>query len=76
MYATAGRVAVAIRETYECEGTSTRQHNEPGAAQDVWHLHVHVFPRREGDDLYARDAEWRRTTPEARAPHAERLRRP
>lgn len=29
-----------------------RQHNEPAGNQDVWHLHVHVFPRYEGDDLY------------------------
>lgn len=45
-------VAVAIRETYGCDGVSTRQHNEPAGDQDVWHLHVHVFPRYDGDDLY------------------------
>lgn len=45
-------VAIAIRETYNCDGVSTRQHNEPAGYQDVWHLHVHVFPRYEGDDLY------------------------
>lgn len=37
------RVAVAMRSTYDCEGISTRQHNEPAGNQDVWHLHVHVF---------------------------------
>jgi histidine triad (HIT) family protein len=45
-------VAVAIRATYGCDGVSTRQHNEPAGNQDVWHLHVHVFPRYEGDRLY------------------------
>ncbi|MFC3491058.1 HIT family protein [Glycomyces rhizosphaerae] len=45
-------VAVAIRETYRCDGVSTRQHNEPAGYQDLWHLHVHVFPRYEGDQLY------------------------
>lgn len=49
VYATAKRVAAAIRATYGCEGTSTRQHNEPGGGQDVFHFHVHVFPRWEGD---------------------------
>ncbi|MDA1361120.1 HIT family protein [Glycomyces luteolus] len=46
-------VAVAIRATYGCDGVSTRQHNEPSGNQDVWHLHVHVFPRYEGDRLYS-----------------------
>ncbi len=72
--ATVRRVAQAIRETYECAGTSTRQHNEPGGGQDVWHLHVHVFPRRPGDRLYERNAETRWATPDERKPYAERLR--
>lgn len=74
LYATVKRVAVAMRAAYGCAGTSTRQHNEPGAGQDVWHLHVHVFPRTDGDDLYARDAEFRWATPAERAPYAARLR--
>ncbi|MFE6862274.1 HIT family protein [Nocardia sp. NPDC057668] len=45
-------VAVAMRATYGCAGVSTRQHNEPAGGQDVWHYHVHVFPRYHGDDLY------------------------
>lgn len=47
------RVAVAIRQAYGCDGTSTRQHNEPAGGQDVWHYHVHVFPRYAGDELYS-----------------------
>ena len=30
----------------------TRQHNEPAGYQEVWHYHLHVFPRWAGDDLY------------------------
>jgi len=52
VYKTVKRVATAIRSTYDCQGTSTRQHNEPAGNQDVWHLHVHVFPRHEDDQLY------------------------
>jgi histidine triad (HIT) family protein len=74
VYATVQRVAVAIRATYGCAGTSTRQHNEPGGAQDVWHFHVHVFPRWAGDELYANDAQQRWAGPEERAPYAARLR--
>ena len=74
MYAAAARVARALRSSYGCDGTSTRQHNEPGGGQDVWHFHVHVFPRHDGDDLYGGDADVRWTAPEERAPYAARLR--
>lgn len=73
VYVSAATIARAIRQSYDCDGTSTRQHNEPGAGQDVWHFHVHVFPRYLGDELYRRDAETRWTTAEERAPYARRL---
>ena len=44
--------ALAMKDAYGCDGVSTRQHNEPAGDQDVWHFHVHVFPRWDGDDLY------------------------
>lgn len=43
--------ALVMNAAYGCDGVSTRQHNEPAGNQDVWHLHVHVFPRWHGDDL-------------------------
>jgi histidine triad (HIT) family protein len=74
VYETARLVACAMRTVYDCEGTSTRQHNEPGGNQDVWHLHVHVYPRYAGDDLYLNHERVRWAAPEERAPYAERLR--
>jgi histidine triad (HIT) family protein len=74
VYATAKRIAASLVEAYGCEGTSMRQHNGAGAGQDVWHFHVHVFPRWSGDGLYARDAEHRFAGAEERRPYAERLR--
>jgi histidine triad (HIT) family protein len=51
--------AHALKRAFNCDGVSTRQHNEPAGYQDVWHYHVHVFPRYEGDELYAsRDVYW------------------
>lgn len=44
--------AIAMKAAYHCDGTSTRQHNEPYGNQDVWHYHLHVFPRWKGDALY------------------------
>jgi histidine triad (HIT) family protein len=66
------RLAVAMKTAYECEGVSTRQHNEPAGDQEVWHYHVHLFPRWEGDDLYR--SEYRLTEPDERRPYSERLR--
>lgn len=75
VYATAKKVAIAIRSAYACEGTSMRQHNEQGGGQDVWHFHVHVFPRQADDRLYERNTETRIASPGERAQYAELLRR-
>jgi histidine triad (HIT) family protein len=44
-------IAKAIKEEYKCDGISSRQHNEP-CNQDVWHYHLHVYPRYFDDNLY------------------------
>ncbi len=64
-------VAIAFKETYGCQGVSTRQHNEPAGQQGFWHDHRHVFPRYAGDHLLLlpRIA----STPEERRPYAARL---
>jgi len=46
------KVAIALREVYNCYGISTLQHNEPAGNQEVWHYHFHVVPRHYGDNLY------------------------
>jgi histidine triad (HIT) family protein len=74
VYRTAKHVAAGIRSVYGCDGTSMRQHNEPGGGQDVWHFHVHVFPRRVDDRLYERNEETRLSSAGERALCAERLR--
>jgi histidine triad (HIT) family protein len=66
------RIAIAFKEAFRCDGTSTRQHNEPAGNQhDMWHLHVHVFPRYEGDNLYG--ARFRDSTLDERRELAKRL---
>jgi histidine triad (HIT) family protein len=72
VHETVRRIALAMKEAYGCAGVSTRQHNEPAGDQEVWHYHVHVFPRWEGDDLYR--SPYRLTSAEERRPYAERLR--
>lgn len=68
------RMALALKAVYGCDGTSFRQHNEPAGYQEVWHYHLHVFPRYHGDELYERTRERRVTTPAERAPYARQLR--
>jgi histidine triad (HIT) family protein len=67
-------IAIGMRRTYGCDGISTRQHNEPDGYQDVWHYHVHVFPRYRGDNLYA-SKPYREFAPaEQRWQYADKLR--
>lgn len=46
-------LAHAMQAAFGCEGISTRQHNGPAGDQDVWHYHLHVFPRYTNDGLHA-----------------------
>ena len=68
------QVAVGIRSAYGCEGTSIRQYNESAGDQDVWHFHVHAFPRFTGDRLYQRHADSQWVGPSEREHYARRLR--
>lgn len=67
------RAAMALKKAYGCAGVSTRQHNEPAGNQDVWHYHLHVFPRYEGDNLYLNhhDVYW--PSQDEKKPYAEKL---
>jgi len=51
MMATARKVGRAIQSTLNPDGLNLVQANGPGAAQSVFHLHVHVLPRYMGDNL-------------------------
>jgi len=74
VHAFSKKVAMALKETYNCDGVSVRQHNEPFGDQDVWHYHLHVFPRYEGDQLYMSNDDRTMSAPEERLPFAEKLR--
>jgi histidine triad (HIT) family protein len=65
-------IALALKRIYHCDGTSTRQHNEPAGGQDVWHYHLHVFPRYYDDNLYFSHIE--SMTDDERLHYAKKLR--
>ncbi len=48
---TAKRVAEAINKTLSPDGINLAQANGEGAAQSVFHFHMHILPRSTGDDL-------------------------
>ena len=45
------RVALAVKEATEVDGISIIQQNGKAAGQEIFHLHVHVIPRYEGQKL-------------------------
>ena len=72
---TAQKIAIAMKSCYGCDGISTRQHNELAGNQSVFHFHMHVFPRYEGDDLYVNYPNWFRSERSDRLHYAEKLRK-
>jgi histidine triad (HIT) family protein len=67
-------LATAMKNAYSCPGISTRQHNEPAGGQDVWHYHLHLFPRFFNDNLYANHDAKRLASSMERQAFAHRLR--
>ena len=73
VYSLGKQVALGMKETYKCDGISFRQHNEPAGNQDVWHFHLHVFPRWGDDQLYINHQKKKFVNAEKRLPYAEKL---
>jgi len=49
--ATAKKVAAAVQKVLAPDGINLLQANGPGAAQSVPHFHLHIMPRKFGDNL-------------------------
>lgn len=73
IHAFSKQVAIAMKETYDCDGVSVRQHNEPAGNQEVWHYHLHVFPRYDNDYLYALHRHAGTADSDVRLSHAKKL---
>lgn len=51
VFAVAAKTARAINETFGCDGINILQNNNEAAGQTVFHFHMHVIPRHNGDDV-------------------------
>lgn len=67
------RAAIALKKTYLCDGVSSRQHNEHCGNQDVWHYHLHIFPRYKDDNLYIHHDKKYLSSEGERMPFAKKL---
>ena len=47
----AQKIAQAAMTVFSADGITVQQFNEPAGGQVVFHLHVHIIPRREGVQL-------------------------
>lgn len=51
IYVVAKKVAAAMQKVLKCDGMNILQNNGEAAGQTVFHLHMHVIPRYEGDQV-------------------------
>jgi len=49
--ATTQKMARAVMAAFDAPGVTLQQFNEAAGGQEVFHLHVHVLPRHDGDRL-------------------------
>ena len=67
------KMALALKKSYQAEGITTLQNNEPAGNQHAFHYHFHIFPRYKNDDLHKNMLNKKSTTQEERLPFAVKL---
>jgi histidine triad (HIT) family protein len=51
LYQTVQKIAKASKKAFQADGITIHQFNEKAGGQVIFHTHVHVIPRFEGEDL-------------------------
>ncbi len=75
IFAVAKKIAIAMKESYKCDGITTLQNNEPAGGQHAFHYHFHIFPRYDNDDLHANMMDKQLADPTKRKEYANKLRK-
>jgi len=50
-YLVVKKITIAVKKTTKADGISIVQQNGKAAGQDIFHLHVHVIPRFDGEKM-------------------------
>lgn len=70
------KMALVMKEAYQCDGITTRQNNEPAGDQHAFHYHHHIYPRYENDSFQENIAKEKMLSdPEKRLKYVEKLKR-
>jgi histidine triad (HIT) family protein len=67
----AQKIARAALKAFDADGITVQQFNEPAGGQVVFHLHVHVIPRRDGVAMKPPASE--KEKPEVLQQHVDKL---
>lgn len=66
------KLARAAKSAFAADGVTVMQFNEPASGQTVFHLHIHIIPRFDGEPLHPHTGAMEK--PEILAENAERVR--
>ena len=65
------KCACLLKKVYKCDGITIRQNNEHYGGQDVFHYHMHIFPRYRNDNFNSTNR--KNISPNVRESFAKRL---
>lgn len=69
----AKKYSITMKKSYNCDGVTLQQNNEPAGGQHAFHFHLHLFPRYTNDSFFKNIKNKINATPEERALYVNKL---